>query len=138
MANSTSNNYKFKFDCQLNHKYAEGEDIKFHIHIGNNSATSGDVVLKFTWEWANVNGTYGTATSETKTFSVTGTDGLHEVFGFATALTGTSKKVSSILLCNVERLSSDSADTFSEDLYVIGCDYHIPLNTVGSRQEWIK
>ncbi len=138
LANSTSNNYKFKFNAQLKHKYAEGEDINFHIHIGNNSTTSGDVVLKLTWEWANVNGTYGGTTTETKTFSVTGTNGLHQVFGFSTALTGTGKKISSIVLAKVERISNDVADTFSEDLNVIGIDYHVPHNTMGSRQEWIK
>ena len=138
LADSTSNNYKFKFDCQLNHKYAEGEDIQFHIHIGNNSTTSGDVVLNFTYEWANVDGTYGTATTVTKTFSVTGTDGLHQVFDFEINASGTGKKVSSILLCKVERDAGNASDTFSEDLYVIGVDFHIPLNTVGSRQEWVK
>ena len=138
LADSTSNTYKFKFNAQIPHKYAEGEDINFHVHIGNNSTTTGDVVLKFTWEWSNIDGTYGGTTSETKTFSVDGVDGKHQVFGFSTALSGTGKKISSIVLAQVERVADNAADTFTEDLHVIGVDYHVPHNTMGSRQEWIK
>jgi len=136
--NSTTEGYKARFNAQISHKYAEGEDIEFHIHIGNNSSTSGPVVFKLTYEWANMDGTFPSATSTSKTFTIDGTDGKHQMEEIIASITGTSKEISSILLCTLERIADDAGDTFSESVYVIGIDFHVPLDTIGSRQEGTK
>jgi len=135
---STTDGYKIRFNAQISHKYAEGEDIEFHIHIGNNSSTSGPVVFKFTYEWASLEGTFPSAASVSKTITIDGTDGKHQIEEIIAAITGTGKGISSILLCTLERDAGNAADTFSESVYVIGIDFHIPCNTVGSRQSGTK
>jgi len=136
--NSTTDGYKIRFNAQISHKYAEGEDIEFHIHIGDNSSTSGPVVFKFTYEWASLEGTFPSATSVSKTITIDGTDGKHQLEEIVATITGTGKGISSILLCTLERDAGNAADTFSESVYVIGIDFHIPCNTVGSRQSGVK
>ena len=131
--NSTTDGYKIRFNCQITHKYAEGENIEFHLHIGNNSATSGNSVFKLTYEWANMEGTFPTATSTSTTVAIDGTDGKHQVEEVIASITGTSKEISSILLCTLERVADDASDTFGEDIYVIGLDFHVPTDSIGSR-----
>ena len=132
--NSTSNSYKARFNAQLSHRYAEGEDIEFHIHIGNDGTSTGNVVFKLTYQWANMEGTYSSSTSVSKTFAIDGTDGKHQMEEIIANITGTGKKISSILLCTLERDAGNANDTFSGSVYVIGLDFHLPINTEGSRQ----
>jgi hypothetical protein len=82
--------------------------------------------------------TYSSSTTVSKTFAIDGTDGKHQYEEIAATISGTGKKISSILLCQVERDAGNAADTFSGDVYVIGVDFHVPLNMVGSREEGTK
>jgi hypothetical protein len=132
--NSTTDGYKARFNAQISHEYAEGEDIEFHLHIGNNSSTSGNAVFKFTYEWANMEGTFPAATSTSKTIAIDGTNGKHQFEEVIATISGTGKEVSSILLCTLERVANDTNDTFTESVFVIGVDFHVPHNTMGSRQ----
>ena len=136
--NSTIDNYSIRFNAQITHKYAEGEDIEFHIHVGCNSATSGNVVFKLTYQWANMEDTYGASSSTQATVTIDGTDGKHQMEEIIATISGTGKEISSILLCTLERLAGDASDTFSESVYVIGIDFHVPMNTLGSRTEGSK
>jgi hypothetical protein len=72
LENSTSNGYKFKFNTQLTHKYKEGSDIEFHLHIGDSGTGTGNVVLDFTYQWASLGGTFGSSTTVSKTFAIDG------------------------------------------------------------------
>jgi len=131
--NNASYYYKTRFNVQINHRYVEGEDIEVHLHIYNNSNTSGDAVFKLTYNWANMEGTYASSgTTVTKTVSIDGVQRRHQYETIAT-LIGTGKKISSILMCQLERDAGNANDTFSESVYVIGIDFHIPCNSVGSR-----
>ena len=138
---STSTNYKIRFNCQISHKYWEGKDIHFHGHFLNvNSTASKDVKFKLTYGWANIDDTFPASGTNTITeiFTLPTTSRKHHLLDFSTSLTGTNKKISSILMCQLERVA-DSDDTYtSDDLYMIGLDYHVPMNTLGSREEDTK
>ena len=132
LEDSTSSGYKFKFNAQLTHKYDEGKDIEFHLHLGTSGTGTGNVKIKMTYQWANTESAFPASTSVTKTFAIDGTDKKHQMEEIAASISGTSKTISSIILCTVERVA-DGDDTYSGSIYVIGLDYHVPLNMVGSR-----
>ena len=137
--NSTVSKFKIRFNAQLSHKYHEGEDIEFHIHVGGDSATSGTAVFQLTYQWASIEGTFPSSTVATKkTVTIDGTNGKHQYDDIVANISGSDKQISSILLCELERLAGDTNDTFAESVFVVGLDFHIPVNTVGSRTAVVK
>jgi hypothetical protein len=136
--NSTSSGYKTCFNVQLYHRYTEGSDIEFHIHIRDNGTGTGNAVFKLTYQWANAEATFPSSTTVTKTIAIDGTDGRHQMEEIASTISGTGKTISSILMCTLERLASDSNDTFSGSVYVIAIDFHIETNSLGSKEQTTK
>ena len=130
---STTDGYKIRFNTQISHEYAEGEDIEFHLHIGNNGTSTGNAVFKLTYEWTNIEDNFPVASSTTQTITIDGVDGKHQIETIVATISGLNKQVSSILLCTLERLAGDANDDFAGSVYVIGLDFHIPINTIGSR-----
>ena len=47
--------------------------------------------------------------------------------------------MSSVLLCSLQRKGTDAVnDTYDDDIYVVAMDFHIEMDTVGSREQYIK
>lgn len=46
--------------------------------------------------------------------------------------------VSSMLICSLIREGTNKDDTYNSDVYLLGVDFHVPLNTMGSRQDDTK
>lgn len=125
------------FRVQLPHTYAQGSDILFHLHAVYPNTNSGNSLWQLTYSWANVNAAFPTITTVTKTFASSGVADKHVIHDFG-AITGTGKTVSSILLCSLSRLGADATDTYASAIYGISADFHYPIDTLGSRQEYIK
>ena len=137
------------FVAQLPHTYKEGTDIKAHIHWS--PAVSGGVDEYVKWgleyTWQNVDGTFGNTTIITSdatsgaTATTSGDTTLLADKHYVTALgtiTGTSKTVSSMLVCRIFRNSSDASDDLAQDAFGLEVDFHHEIDTMGSRQEFIK
>jgi hypothetical protein len=120
------------FNVQIPHNYKEGSDIGIHIHVAYPDATSGNSRWTLTYSWANADGTFPTATSETLTFAAPAVADKHVMHAFSN-ITGTGKTVSSILLCSLSRLGADAADTYGNVIYGISADFHVEMSCVGSK-----
>jgi len=126
------------FTAQLPHTYKEGEDIESHVHWVGEDATIGDVYWRLTYSWANI----GDAFPAESTIYVADTNSAiadtHNKVYFE-SISGTGKKISSMLVCSLSRHSSNILDTFGgKDAYLLEIDFHFPVNTLGSRQEVVK
>jgi hypothetical protein len=125
------------FVVQITHDYKEGSDIVPHIHWAGEDNTAGNVYWRFTYSWANINAVFP---AETPIYSV-GANGITDNHNYATftALTGSGKSISSMLLCSLSRYSSNALDTFNAKLaYLLEIDFHIQKEGLGSRQETVK
>lgn len=134
------------FSVQLPHSYKQGENISVHIHWtpgprGNeeNGATVG---WKIDYAWANINLSFPTMSTADLSDACDGTDHKHQITPDITII-GSSKNVSSILLCNVKRTDTGADDTWASTTsgqlpLLLEIDFHFPIDTIGSRQPSAK
>ena len=125
------------FTVQLPHSYKEGSNITPHVHWSPADGDAGNVVWALEYTWANMNGTFGNTTTIIVTDAADGTVGKHQFVDFS-AIDGTGKTISSILMCRLYRFSSSGADTYDDDAFLLEIDFHFEMDTIGSRQILIK
>lgn len=127
------------FTAQLKHKYKEGSDLEFHIHYIPEDNTAGNVRWVFTHSWANIGAAFPSETTVTTILATPEITDQHTLGEIAAAITGTGKTISSVLLCSLTRTGSHGDDTYNaKDIYIAAEDFHLEMDTVGSRQEATK
>jgi len=124
------------FTAQLPHSYKEGTDIEPHSHWGKIGTATGNVHWGFEYIWVNVSGTFNNTSIITANLTPS-ISKKHDATNIAT-LTGTDKKISSILMCRLYRDPTNVGDTFNDDIYLYDFDFHFQRNTLGSRTTWVK
>jgi len=126
------------FSAQLTHAYEEGTDIEFHMHVAHPDANSGNSQWHFSYSWATPGEAFPTEVVEDVLHAAPGTADLNEYLDFADEIPGTGKGISSILLCSLYREGTAVADTYANDIYLVGLDFHLKKNSPGSLQETSK
>lgn len=134
------------FTVQLPHSYDEGEDIYVHAHWtpgARGAAENGNYVgWKVDYSWANVDGAFGAMATADLSDVCDGTDHKHQMTPDV-AITGTSKTLSSMLVCNLKRTDTGTDDTWASAAagsqpMILEVDFHFPQDTVGSRSMTAK
>jgi hypothetical protein len=129
------------FTVQLPHTYKQGTDIRVHAHWtpgGNGVAESGNYVgWKCIYSWANIDGAFGNPATADLSDVCDGTNHKHQMTP-AVALTGTSKNISSMLVCKFIRTDTGADDTWAGAgagnlPLLLEVDFHFEINTIGSR-----
>ena len=97
---------------------------------------------KVDYTWANIASAFGAMTTVDLSDTVTGTDGIHEMTSEAT-ISGSSKEMSSMLMCNIKRTDTGTDDTWASALsgqlpLLLEIDFHYEIDTVGSRDRYNK
>lgn len=133
------------FTVQLPHSWKEGTTIYPHIHWLPRTTTTGNVEWNFEYTWVN----YDPVTPQvfpaitTSTVIATGpfTANTHLITPLIAAdagIAGTGKKISSVLVCRVWRNSNNANDTYNADAGGLFVDFHIQLDSWGSRSTYTK
>jgi hypothetical protein len=126
------------FSVQLPHTWLQGSNILFHLHIAYPIALTGDSVWQMTYSWANIGSDFPAETTPTKTtIASPNVIDRHQIASMAT-IAGAGKTLSSIILCSLSRLGNDVADTFNDYIYLVGLDFHIEHDSIGSLSELNK
>ena len=137
------------FSVQLPHSYKHGTDITPHVHWSVLVGGAANEFVKWGLEytWANIDGTFGSTTiitsdassaaNATTSGDTTLSVGKHYVSELS-GITGTSKTISSMLVCRIFRNSSDSDDDLAQAAFAHEVDFHFQIDTIGSRQELVK
>jgi hypothetical protein len=142
------------FTVQLPHIYKTGEDIFAHVHWtpGSRGVEEAGTMVgwKILYSWANIGAqfpTVQTADCSDETFNGTGSDpaagdDYHQMTPQAT-ITGTGKGISSQLICAITRTDTGTDDTWvstttGELPLLLEIDFHIPIDTIGSRTSSTK
>lgn len=128
------------FVMQIPHSWAQGSNLRPHIHwMPLTDIANGETVdFDFEYAWVDVGEVLPADTTEdpiTYTSSGTTAAHTHKMTSFTT-ITGTGHTVSSVLLCRVGRKVSS---TFGGDIAVLGFDFHIQKDSAeGSINESFK
>lgn len=132
------------FTVQLPHDYKLGSDLHPHVHWTTAAGTpsGSNVVWGLEYTLISVGGSFpNTVTIKTSTLipectPPSGT-GQHLVSEFST-VSGTGLGISSVLVCRLFRAAGDAADSFPNDVGLLGFDIHYEIDTQGSRDVWTK
>jgi len=134
------------FTVQIPHSYKQGSDIYVHAHWtpgANGVGENGNYVgWKIIYSWANIDGTFGNPLTVDLSDICDGTNHKHQMTPDI-SITGTSKTISSMLICKFVRTDTGGDDTWAGTgagnlPLLLEVDFHFEQDTVGSRQLLIK
>lgn len=125
------------FNIQLSHKYKIGTNINFHIHLVHPDAGAGTTRWKFSYSWAKIGSNFPTETIVFKNCTCTGAD-THQINDIIDITPPENMGTSSILLCSLTREGTDLSDTYDNNIYLVGLDFHLELDGIGSKNELFK
>lgn len=126
------------FNAQVPHRYKQGTDLEFHIHLAYPNNGAGGTVWSMTYSWANINGNFPGVTTTTKTITSPEVTDRHQLGKIVSSISASTMTISSILLCSLSRLGGDGEDTYDNDIYLVGLDFHYQIDGFGSREEASK
>ena len=126
------------FSTQLPHSYKEGSDIEFHIHVAYPDAVAGNSVWYLTYSWANDGEAFPAPLGVQVTKPSIGIVDGHERMEIVANIDGTGKKISSVLLCSIQRTGTHGDDNYGNVIYLVSGDFHIQKDSVGSRTQNVK
>jgi len=130
------------FTIQLPHTYKEGTDIICHVHWVPEDNAGGDVYWALSYSWASVDTAFPAATTIYKASAAGTTTDAHILSTFATIdgdPAGVNFLISSMLICQLRRNSSDIKDTYTgKSAYLLEFDVHYQVDALGSTSELVK
>jgi len=127
------------FSAQLPHSYKEGTNIEFHVHLVYPDANVGNSTWYLSYSWANFGEDFPVASSVTVyDVAAPAVANRHQLVSLAPSINGAGKKVSSVLLCSIQRLGNTIEDNYPSEIYLVSGDFHIIKDTIGSRSESVK
>lgn len=139
--NNPAGDEEMQFSFQLPHKYKEGTNVHFHIHVipsQNGTGGNNKTVWKISYQWINTDSKWSqtTNTEQSKIFTVGTNDADRHLLWEFTELNGTGKTKSSDLSISVKRLTqSNSTDDYTGDIWLKFTDIHIEADKMGSDDE---
>jgi len=132
--------------AQFPHGAVMGQDPEFHTHIAIpvSGACAGAENLKWdlTYSWSGIGGVFPSESTLSITYdlqnTVADTHTLIDVGDllYSNRSTG-SEGVSDVIICSLTRDVSVASD-YASSVYLITADFHILLDRVGSRYEYLK
>lgn len=125
------------FQIQIPHSYLIGSTIAPHVHWSPTNANAGTVVWQLEYSWASIDGTFGAPTTIEAIDPSDGVAWKHQVAPFS-AIIGTGKGISSMLVCRLFRNPGHASDNYESDAAFLEFDFHIQSEPGGSRLEYVK
>ena len=126
------------FLAQLSHRRKDDSDIDFHVHQTQVDALTGNVRWVFTYSWASLDGTFPAETTVAILAACDGVADKHMYRDVADPIVGTGKGISSMLICSLTRDGGHVDDTYAGDILLLAADFHMLLDTLGSRGQTVK
>lgn len=135
---SNADDESIHFVCQVPHNYKLGTDLHPHIHWSPDNTNTGNVYWSFEYSLSNINGTFGSSTTDDILAAADGVENKHQIDEF-TAIDGTNITLSSMIVCRLTRKStSEATDTFTGNAVFLEFDFHYQIDSLGSYLEYQK
>lgn len=142
---SASTEQELYFTVQLPHEWKEGSTIFPHVHWLAGTDLNGNKVrwgLEYTW--VNLAGTFGNSSiiygedPIAANGAVTAYESAITEIGGGTGIVATGKTISSFLICRIFRDATAETDNYTGTAGLLGIDFHIEKDGLGSRTEYTK
>lgn len=132
---ATAGNEEFIFfSVQMPHNYKEGTAIYPHVHFVPEDNTGGNVRWQFTYSWASYGQAFPTEQAVYVNAACGNVTDVHRMGDFG-AIVGTNQTISSMLLCQIKRNSSNAGDTYNgKSAYLLEFDIHYEIDGFGSKE----
>jgi hypothetical protein len=141
---SASQEQEVYFTVQLPHKYKVGTDLYPHVHwtTATGTPTRTNVVWGLEYTVMKIGSAFPNTILATGNSIIGGIptisgSGQHLITSLGT-ISGTGIEISTILVCRLYRATSDSNDTFGNEVGLLSMDFHYEMDTEGSRSEYTK
>jgi hypothetical protein len=129
------------FVIQLPHRYKEGTDINLHLHwtpkVSGAGAGVENVKWDLTYSACSPTESWPASSAGTATVDVQNDSADDHLVDDVATLTGAGFKISEVIICSLKR-DTAVANNYGDEAYVVSIDVHYQVNTLGSRQEWVK
>ncbi len=125
--------------AQMPHAWKLGSSIVPHIHWMPTTTNTGSVLWRMEYKWTNIFDTELASWSSPPDV-LTPADGIafkHQLSSFGN-ISGTGKVLSSLLYIRISRIGGEGTDTYTGDALLKEFDIHYEMDTLGSKQEYIK
>lgn len=124
--------------AQLPHSWKQESTIRPHIHWMPTTTNTGNVLWRMEYKWTNINDTEsGSWTTLDILGAGSGTAFKHQLISFG-AISGVGMKISSILSIKISRIGGDASDTYTADALLKEVDIHFEIDSVGSKNLYVK
>ena len=124
---------------ELPHQYKEGTDVEFHIHQVNFTAGAGNVKWFLEYVWCPLVGAIPSVSTIVSSVNTIASGDVRNSKPVTIAtLSGTGRSISDVLCFRLSRQPTDTGDTFPNDVCVLAMGLHYQIDTVGSRQMYVK
>jgi hypothetical protein len=129
------------FITQMPHKYQEGTDFSLHLHwtipVSGAGVGAENVKWDVTYSGSDPGESWPAAANATVTVDVQNDAADDHLVDTIVTVTGTNYKISNVLIWSLTRDTSVAND-YTSASYLVSADLHYQIDTMGSRQEWIK
>ena len=123
---------------EIPHDYMYGEDIEVHIHVRPSTTGTGVFKFFFDWEHSPAQGDPAAQTALTLTHEITADEQYkHLIIAFGN-LPDLGYQLGDKIGFNLRRHPTDAADTYTGDVLFEQIALHVPCDTQGSRQIYVK
>jgi len=126
---------------EVPHDYAYGNQIELHVHWRPTSTATGTTVWNFDWCYSPANdGAPIPQTSQSTSKTLTANSQYHHfITSFGNLnLTGSTFSLGHLINFNIRRDPTFSGDTYPDDIILEQVALHMPIDSFGSRQQYIK
>jgi len=127
---------------QMPHGWKIGSTIYPHIHFVclTDVDPTDNFGIEFEYSWVDVNEDFAANSTLSSIEIETGvdTDNMHQVADITAAgIDGSGHTLSSVLLCRIKRVAA-VGDNYAGGIAILDFDIHCEIDTIGSRQEYVK
>jgi hypothetical protein len=124
--------------AQMPHSWKMGSDIVPHVHWQPLSDATGKVYWEMAYKWTNINGVEAAGWATVNILSLAaGATGTHQIASFGN-VSGADKTLSSIISIKLARVGNAATDTHASEALLKEFDIHYEIDTLGSREEYVK
>jgi hypothetical protein len=123
---------------EIPHDYKEGSNLRFHIHWIPSTTDTGSVVWILDFSCANANDVFPATENLKKTVAAAGAANTHQLSELAPIVSGTGKKIDSVVPFRLKRGEVADGDTFTGVAIALSVGVHYECDGIGSNQIFIK
>jgi hypothetical protein len=123
--------------AQLPHSWEPGSTIEPHLHWTPTASGTGNVVWKLQYKVSNIGETFPPSYTEDTIIAPVSGINYHQISGFD-GIDMTDKRISCMILLLLSRVGTSEDDSYASTVKLNEFDIHYKINSIGSRQEYIK